>query len=180
MLTAWDVERAPILGALYERLRAPGRLVAAVCERRPDVALALVTGADWACVGAPDAAELQAARLARARAERTPAAAEPPDVLGPIRIDDRRKSITVSGHELPLSPRLYDLLAFLVANPGRTVSRDDLLTSVWGLDFDPETNVVDVYVHYLRRALRPHGIDGSLVTVRGRGYRFDLATAAAA
>lgn len=181
VLAAWDVSQAPLLGALCERLRRADRLLAVVCERRADVAVALVTGADWACVGPPDTLELQAARLARMRAgtAQPTAPAAPLETLGPIRIDDRRKSITVSGHELPLSPRLYDLLAYLVANPGRTVSRDDLLAGVWGLDFDPETNVVDVYMHYLRRALRPHGFDRSLVTVRGRGYRLDLEAAPA-
>ena len=176
VLIDWATDHAPIIGALCERLRAPRRLVGAICPTRGEVALALVTGADCAWHGAPDAHELAATLLAHRRTDDALRAAPPaaPDAVGPIHVDDRRKCITVSGHQLPLSPRLYDLLAYLVANPGRTVSRDDLLGNVWGLDFDPETNVVDVYVHYLRRALRPHALDRSLVTVRGRGYRLDL------
>ena len=85
----------------------------------------------------------------------------------------------VGGHELRLTPRLYDLLVYLASRPAETVSRGDLLAHVWGLDFDPETNVVDVHVHYLRRQLAPHGIADAVVTVRGRGYRLEVGRGAA-
>ena len=54
-------------------------------------------------------------------------------------------------------------------NPGQVLSREQLLDHVWGLDFDPGSNVVDVYVGYLRRKLG----GGAITTIRGVGYRFD-------
>ena len=66
-------------------------------------------------------------------------------------------------------PREADLLEPLLRNAGQVLSREQLLDQVWGLDFDPGSNVVDVYVGYLRRKL---GAD-AISTVRGMGYRLD-------
>jgi DNA-binding response OmpR family regulator len=66
-----------------------------------------------------------------------------------------------------LTPREFALLEMLMRHAGRTVTRPELLSEVWSLDFDPRSNLVDVYVRYLRRKLGP----GWITTERGVGYR---------
>ena len=70
---------------------------------------------------------------------------------------------------MPLADREFLLLRELIADAGHTVSKERLLSSVWGYHFDPESNVVDVYVRRLRSKL---GAD-AIATVRGVGYRVD-------
>jgi DNA-binding response OmpR family regulator len=83
----------------------------------------------------------------------------------------------VRHHDAPiaLSPTEFDLLVYLLRNPGRVLSRDQILRAVWGYDHDPGTNVVDVYVGYLRRKLRQAtgSPEAPIVTVRSVGYRLD-------
>ena len=74
----------------------------------------------------------------------------------------------VGGNEVDLSAREFTLLEIFLRNPGQVLSREQLLDQVWGFDFDPGSNVVDVYVGYLRRKLGASAIS----TVRGMGYRF--------
>ena len=70
-----------------------------------------------------------------------------------------------------LPEREADLLAYLIRNDGRVCSREELLTSVWGYDHDPGTNIVQVYVGYLRRRLARPGSPAPIETVRSVGYR---------
>jgi DNA-binding response OmpR family regulator len=72
-----------------------------------------------------------------------------------------------------LSTTEFELLSYLLRNTGRVLSREQILRAVWGYDYDPGTNVVDVYVGYLRRKLRRGGERDPIVTVRSVGYRFD-------
>ena len=77
------------------------------------------------------------------------------------------------GAVVPLKPRAFGLLAFLVANPGQVFSRDQLLERVWGTDYPGETRTVDVHVHALREAIEADPGDPRLIeTVRGVGYVF--------
>ena len=69
---------------------------------------------------------------------------------------------------MDLSAREFTLLEIFLRNPGQVLSREQLLDHVWGFDFDPGSNVVDVYVGYLRRKLGA----AAITTVRGMGYRF--------
>ncbi|KQY51685.1 MULTISPECIES: response regulator transcription factor [unclassified Nocardioides] len=91
------------------------------------------------------------------------------DVLraGAVSLDVRTRRATVDGTEVDLSAREFTLLEIFLLNPGQVLSREQLLDHVWGFDFDPGSNVVDVYVGYLRRKL---GAD-RIATVRGMGYR---------
>ena len=86
---------------------------------------------------------------------------------GGHRLDLRSRRVTVDGREVDLSAREFRLLEIFMANPGQVLSREQLLDHVWGFDFDPASNVVDVYVGYLRRKLGAEAI----TTVRGMGYR---------
>jgi DNA-binding response OmpR family regulator len=94
------------------------------------------------------------------------------DVLegGDVRLDLRSRRATVAGTEVELSSREFALAEIFLRNPGQALSREQLLDHVWGYDFDPGSNVVDVYVGYLRRKLGASTIS----TVRGVGYRCDL------
>ncbi len=89
---------------------------------------------------------------------------------GSITLDVIRRHVDASGHRVPLADREFLLLRELMQNTGRTVSKEQLLSSVWGYNFDPGSNVVDVYVRRLRVKL---GAD-AITTVRGVGYRIDV------
>jgi len=94
-----------------------------------------------------------------------------PDTLeaGGIRLDLRTRRAHVDGRELDLSAREFTLAEMFMRHAGQVLSREQLLDHVWGLDFDPGSNVVDVYVGYLRRKFG----SGAITTVRGMGYRFN-------
>ena len=87
---------------------------------------------------------------------------------GGIRLDLRTRRATVGGNEVDLSAREFALTEIFMLNAGQVLSREQLLDHVWGLDFDPGSNIVDVYVGYLRKKF---GAD-AITTVRGMGYRF--------
>ena len=87
---------------------------------------------------------------------------------GGVQLDRRTRRVTVGGTELDLSAREFALAEIFMLNPGQVLTREQLLDHVWGYDFDPGSNVVDVYVGYLRRKV---GSD-TIATVRGVGYRF--------
>ena len=84
-----------------------------------------------------------------------------------VELDLRTRRVSVAGRSVDLAPREFALLETFLRNPGQVLSREQLLSRVWGYDFDPQSNLVDVYVGYLRRKLG----DGYLETVRGAGYR---------
>lgn len=87
---------------------------------------------------------------------------------GPLTLDLAAHRAVLDGREVALSARELELLAAFMRHPGQVLSRGQLLTLVWDLDFDPGSNVVEVYVAALRRKLG-HGF---VETVRGSGYRF--------
>ncbi|GAA0209563.1 response regulator transcription factor [Cytobacillus oceanisediminis] len=110
--------------------------------------------------------------LARVRLRlRSPAQAAPDDelVAGDVRLDLRRRRAYVGEREVELSARELSLAEVLMSHRGQVLSREQLLSHVWGYDFDPGSNVVDVYVGYLRRKLGAELV----TTVRGLGYRVD-------
>ncbi len=94
----------------------------------------------------------------------------PPIEAFDLRLDLVRRQVTRAGKQLELSPREFDLLLTLVRAGGETLSRSDLLRNVWGIEFDPGTNVVDVHIGRLRRKLDRQGA-ALIHTVRGEGYR---------
>lgn len=97
--------------------------------------------------------------------------------IGELRLDRLARSVTRAGKPIDLSPREFSLLEFLMQNSGRAVSRARIAEAVWNYQFDSETNVVDVYVNYLRKKLRGAGLEGVIQTVRGVGYRLGEAEA---
>lgn len=87
--------------------------------------------------------------------------------VGALSLDLRTRRASVDGRVVELSAREFALAEVLLRHPGQVLSREQLLSQVWGYDFDPGSNVVDVYIRYLRRKLGAERIE----TVRGMGYR---------
>jgi DNA-binding response OmpR family regulator len=91
-----------------------------------------------------------------------------------LTVDFITRRVTHDGHDVRLSATEFELLTYLLHNIGRVLSREQILRAVWGYDHDPGTNIVDVYVGYLRRKLS--GPDRRAVTItalRLRGYRLE-------
>jgi two-component system, OmpR family, response regulator len=93
--------------------------------------------------------------------------------VGQLTIDRTARRVTVGGRVVDLTAREYALLEFMSEHTGRTLSRARIAAAVWNYQFDPETNVVDVYVKYLRKKLAGLEDGTEIVTVRGVGYRLE-------
>ncbi len=110
--------------------------------------------------------------LARVRLRLRPVDAQEATVLraGDVAVDIRTRRALVGDKAIELSSREFTLLEAFLRHPDQVLSRAQLLSRVWGLDFDPGSNVVDVYVRYLREKLGR----GTIETVRGAGYRLSV------
>ena len=159
---------------VLEQMRSAGsRLPVIVLTARDsvtDTVSALEGGADDYMPKPFRFAELLArVRLRLRQASEKPNTRE--DVLeaGALRLDLRTRRATRGGRDVDLSAREFKLAEIFMLNPGQVLSREQLLSHVWGYDFDPGSNVVDVYVGYLRRKFGAETIK----TVRGMGYRLE-------
>jgi two-component system response regulator QseB len=110
--------------------------------------------------------------LARVRARLRDERAVERTVLkaGEVVLDLRTRRAATGGRIVDLTAREFTMLEVLIRHAGQVLSREQLLSHVWGYDYDPGSNVVDVYVGYLRRKLGPEAIE----TVRGMGYRLTI------
>lgn len=88
---------------------------------------------------------------------------------GGVQLNALSRRALIDGREIDLSAREFALAEHFMRHPGQILSREQLLSAVWGLDFDPGSNIVDVYVRYLRTKFGPERIK----TVRGSGYRWE-------
>lgn len=88
---------------------------------------------------------------------------------GELTLDVRTRRALIDGRTVELSAREFALLEYFLRHPDQVLSHEQLLSNVWGYDFDPGSNVIEVYVGYLRRKLGPEHI----ATVRGMGYRLN-------
>ena len=111
--------------------------------------------------------------LARVRVRLRERRAPEPTVLrvGGAALDLRTRRVLIGERSVELTAREFALAEMFFRHPGQVLSREQLLSHVWGYDYDPGSNVVDVYVGYLRRKLG----EGRIRTVRGMGYRLDEA-----
>ncbi|NSW56269.1 MAG: response regulator transcription factor [Armatimonadetes bacterium] len=82
------------------------------------------------------------------------------------------REVKVGERTVELTTREFNLLEYLMRSPGRVYARTQILDHVWGYDFDPNTNLVDVYIQRLRKKLSPEGDQQFIETIRGVGYRF--------
>jgi two-component system response regulator RegX3 len=94
---------------------------------------------------------------------------------GPVRMDVERHVVTVNGEEQRLPLKEFELLEMFLRNPGRVLTRGQLIDRVWGSDYVGDTKTLDVHVKRLRAKLEPNPSEPRfLVTVRGLGYKLDL------
>ncbi len=170
-------------------LMLPGRdgleVLAELAARRPELPVIVLTArgeledrVSGLNAGAVDyvvkpfaLSELEARIRAQLRASRQ----TPATVLrrGGIELDLLTRSVACHGEPVRLTNTEFDLLAHLMSHPGQVLTRQQILRAVWGYDHDPATNVVDVYIGYLRRKLAVDGHPVPIRTVRSRGYRLE-------
>jgi DNA-binding response OmpR family regulator len=132
-----------------------------------DKVVGLNLGADDNLAKPFEVDELLARVAARLRA---PTPGDPMELrVGALRLDLRGRRAELEGRRMELSAREFALLELLMRHPEQVLSREQILAHVWGYDFDPGSNVVDVYIGYLRRKFGPDRI----ATVRGMGYRLN-------
>jgi two-component system KDP operon response regulator KdpE len=187
---AWESGRPDIIlldlglpdadgSALIRRVRRDATTPILVLSARgtePDKVAALEAGADDYVTKPFGLAELRARVAALLRRAGGPAA-DPAGImhLGPIAIDATRREVKVNGTPLDLTPREYELLKTMVAQPGRLLTRGRLLRAVWGTSYGSEAHYLHVYVSRLRRKLDaadPSGqASGMIVAEPGVGYR---------
>ncbi len=108
----------------------------------------------------------RARALLRRRAEAVPAVLQVADLT----LDPSRRIVIRGGEKIDLSPREFSLLDYFMRNPGRVLTRTMITEHVWDYDFDTDTNVIDVYVNYLRKKIDSGKKPKLLHTVRGAGY----------
>jgi two-component system, OmpR family, response regulator len=115
--------------------------------------------------------------LARLQAliRRATGGAEPTRLaLGDVTLDFLNREVTRGGKRIELQPREFALLAYLMRNAGKVVSKTLIMEFIWGYHFDPQTNVVDVLVHRLRNKLDKDFDNKVIQTIRGVGYAFKI------
>jgi len=160
-----DLDGLEVLAGLRSRGATVPVLVLSARAQVADRVRGLDLGADD-YLTKPFAFEELLARV-RARLRHQPAAPDRVFRAGSISLDMLTRDVTAAGRKVNLSTREFALLKAFLGHPRQTLSRQELLSMAWGMDFDPRTNLVDVYVGYLRRKLG----DTVIETVRGSGYR---------
>jgi two-component system, OmpR family, KDP operon response regulator KdpE len=159
---------------MLRMLRAVSKVPVIVATARDDdasIVRALDAGADDYVVKPFSAVTLDARIRAVLRRALTPDA-DPVLVVGGLQVDSRARTVMLDGGQVDLSPREFDLLAYLVARPGQVVSKRELLTEVWRLPYGGADKTVDVHLSWLRRKLGDNAqAPRFLVSVRGVGVK---------
>jgi two-component system, OmpR family, copper resistance phosphate regulon response regulator CusR len=156
---------------VLESLRAEGAAIPVVILTARDTTSEVVAGLEGGAddyVTKPFRFEELLARV-RVRLRGEPRSDSTVLEVGDAGLDLRTRKASVQGRSVDLSAREFALAEMFFRHPGQVLSREQLLSSVWGYDFDPGSNVVDVYVGYLRKKI---GHD-RITSVRGMGYRLE-------
>jgi DNA-binding response OmpR family regulator len=154
------------------RLRATGSKVPVILltakDEVSDRVAGLDAGADDYVVKPFSIEEL----LARVRAHLRRTHEENPDFLqfGELSLNRRTREVFQQGRAIELTAKEFDLLDYLMTNPRQVITRDQILEKVWGYDFMGDSNIIEVYVRYLRLKLEDQGEKRLIQTVRGVGY----------
>lgn len=186
VLVAWHLDKAPEINTLCYQVRRTARVpVIALCSSHPEEPVAaLAAGADDA-LSFPLYLPLIQMKVLAYRRLMDPthvggtdavASVPGPDVVqfGALRIDHRTHRFYIEDQVVPLTPREFKLLDFMIDNADAACTRDQILDHVWGITFDTGTNMVDVYMYFLRKKLAAWGLKDMIQTVRGHGYRLSL------
>jgi two-component system copper resistance phosphate regulon response regulator CusR len=157
--------------AVLRDLRARGRPIPVIIltarDSVEDTVAGLEGGADDYVAKPFRFDELLARVRVRLRSDRTPEATVL--TVGEVALDLRTRRLSVEGRIVELTAREFALAETFFRHPGQVLSREQLLSNVWGYDYDPGSNVVEVYVRYLRQKLG----EARITTIRGMGYRFE-------
>lgn len=160
-----DIDGLDVLRALRKSWASLPVVILSARSDIDDRVVGLDLGADD-YVPKPFAIDELVARI-RARLRRRPDGTSTKLNVGDLELDLIAHRARLTGKIVELTSREFALLEMLMRHPGQAVHRSDLLSNVWGLDFDPRSNLVDVYIRYLRRKVG----DDRIQTVRGVGYR---------
>lgn len=153
-------------------------LILTARDTKEDVVKGLDKGADDYLTKPFNLEEL----LARVRALLRRQTGEPATTIeaGPIKIDSSRKEVTRDSTPIQLTAKEYALLEYMARHAGTVLSRTQLSEHVWDMNFEPTSNVVDVYIGYLRNKIDKPFDQPLIKTVRGHGYMLDVPSAAGA
>jgi two-component system copper resistance phosphate regulon response regulator CusR len=158
--------------ALLKRVRTnqpgPRMLVLTARNRTEDLVMALEQGADDCLIKPFSFLELLARVRGLLRRHSAPTVSSPR--LGDLTINRQERRAARGNRQIDLTPREFAILDYLINNAGKAVSRTTLMREVWNTPFDPSTNIVDVYIKYLRDKIDIKGEVKLLRTVRGVGY----------
>ena len=168
----WMLPKLDGLGVL-RRIRRNDDLPVIMMTARDyvsDKVTGLDTGADDYITKPFDLEELLARVRVILRHRQTTTPATQQLHVGQLMVDTRSRQVRNGGDLIQLTQREYDLLLCLMKNAGETLTRDDLLDQVWGVDFEGHPNIVDVYIRYLRHKLAAGNVNDLIHTVRGVGY----------
>ena len=158
--------------ALVQRMRAAGMLTPVLLLTARDAVVDKVSGLDHGAddyMTKPFAIEELLARIRVALKKRS-AAKKERYVRGKLTVDLGSVTATYDGHKIDLTKREFDLLVYLLDNMNVVVTREQVVDAVWGYDFYGNTNVVDVYIRYLRAKIDDEYHVQLIETVRGSGY----------
>ena len=163
-----DIDGFEVLQRLRARNRQIPVIVLTARDAVSDRVAGLEGGADDYVTKPFSFEELLARVRVQLRADRTPE--ETVLQSGDTVLDLRTRRLTVGERTVELSAREFSMAELFFRHPGQVLSREQLLSNVWGYDYDPGSNVVDVYVGYLRKKLGK----GTIKTIRGMGYRLEV------
>jgi len=166
-----DRDGADLLRELREHDRKLAVIVLTARDDVSDTVSALETGADDYVTKPFRFDELVARIRARLRQERAPE--ERVMRVGDATLDVVSRRLDAGGKRHDLTAREFALAEFFFRHPGQVLSREQILSHIWGYDYEPDSNIVEVYVGYLRRKLGSQRI----TTVRGMGYRLETEAA---
>jgi DNA-binding response OmpR family regulator len=168
------IDGITLCGAIRKQVATPIILLIDGAEELQQV-IGLDRGADLCMVKPVSLAELRARlRALLRRAERSQAPRAQALTIGDVRIDPRMRRAWLSGQELKLTPKEFDLLAYLMRNRGMVLPRDQLLRDVWGGRVASRSQTLDVHIRWLRQKVEPDPERPVYIqTVRMIGYRFE-------
>jgi DNA-binding response OmpR family regulator len=182
LIVEWQFEEAPSINTLCYNARRTSTPVIAVCTGgQSEVAEAIAAGSDFALPLPLDRSTIASFIFSyrritdQAKVSQKPMSISADDLrFGPLALSRSAHQFSIRGQPVELTPREYRLIEFMIQRAGSLCSRDEILDGVWGIRFDTGTNMVDVYMHFLRKKMEAYGETGLIETIRGYGYRLRL------